>query len=86
MCMAETNTTLLIGYTPIQNKKFKKKKKNCHKVGRGGIFIVDQVNVKVKKKKLEDKKANGREVSIEQIYRKRDTERGGKREDPRGHF
>ena len=26
MCMAETNTTLLIGYTPIQNKKFKKKK------------------------------------------------------------
>lgn len=49
---------------------------------------MDQVNVKVKKKKkkLEDKKANGREVSIEQIYRKRDTERGGKREDPRGHF
>lgn len=34
---------------------------------------MDQVNVKVKKKKkkLEDKKANGREVSIEQIYRKR---------------
>ena len=31
MCMAETNTTLLIGYTPIQNKKFKKKKRTVIK-------------------------------------------------------
>ena len=28
-CSPETITTLLIGYTPIQNKKLKKKKKGC---------------------------------------------------------
>ena len=28
LCSPETVTTLLVGYTPIQNKKLKKKKKN----------------------------------------------------------
>ena len=33
-CPPETTKTLLIGYTPIQNKKLKKKKQ-----GRGWLFI-----------------------------------------------
>ena len=31
-CLPETITTLLIGYTPIQNKKFPKNKKKKHKI------------------------------------------------------
>ena len=49
ICMAEslcysrkTVTTLLIGYTPIQNKKLKKKKKGLYKEHTGEIILFDR--------------------------------------------
>ena len=48
MWMAETNTT-------FQYKIKRFKEKNFHKVERGGIFIVDQVKVKVLKKQNKTK-------------------------------
>ena len=43
-CSPETITTLLIGYTPIQKKKFKEKK-------RCDIYIYNRVLLSCKKKK-----------------------------------
>ena len=43
-CSLETTTTLLIGYTPIQNKKFKVWEKNFNTK----IFVLENSNLKIK--------------------------------------